>query len=91
MELRRMVEDALNNPESEHSALKIWIARIVLESSKRGNAKALDILLDRIVGKVPAKMELNLPNAPQVVITLPDNGRAGTASPPPPAEEPPTP
>lgn len=71
-ELQKMVDDALNNPNSHHSSLKIWIARIVLQSSKKGDAKALDIVLNRIVGKVADTIKWEGKNAPQVIVGLPE-------------------
>jgi hypothetical protein len=73
--LQRMTEDALANPDSEHSALKIWIARVVLTGSRKGDAYALEVVLNRLIGKVAEKMNFEGLNLPQVIVSLPSNGR----------------
>ena len=81
--LQAMTDDAIQNPRSRHSSLKIWIARVVLQGSKKGDAKALELVLNRLIGKVPDKMEFPNLNKPQVIITLPDNGRSADLPPEP--------
>lgn len=62
------------------SALKVMTASIVLKAIKNGDVHALDVLLNRIVGKVKDKVELSEPaNAPQIIITIPSNGREAPA------------
>lgn len=56
--LKAMIEDSANNPESKHSALKIWIATVAYKGIKKGDAHALDILLNRLIGKVKDKIEI---------------------------------
>lgn len=41
------------------SVLKVWFASIAVKAINRGDAQALTVLLDRIVGKVKEKMEVN--------------------------------
>lgn len=71
IELQAIVNDAVNNPDSEHTSLKIWIAKIVLTAGKKGDAKALDLLLNRIIGKVPDKLNIGDVNSPRVIVGLP--------------------
>lgn len=73
--LQHMVEDALVNPDSEHSSLKVWIARVVLQGGKKGDARALESVLNRLIGKVADKMIVDGINAPQVIVEMPSNGR----------------
>lgn len=93
--LQKIADDAITNPDSEHSALKVWIARVVVAGAKKGDAKALESVLDRLIGKVAQKMDLSGlggENGPRIIIELPSNGReldagntteaaAGTAAP----------
>jgi len=46
----------VKDPES--SVLKVWIARIAIESLKKGDAYQLNVLLDRVIGKAKEKIEL---------------------------------
>lgn len=85
--LQEMAEEAIKNPDSEHSSLKIWIARIILKSSQKGDARALDTLLNRIVGKVPDRVKVEDDNSPQVIVYIPDNGRTKVVEPLPSSEE----
>lgn len=63
--------------------LKRWIATVVVKALAKGDYKALDAILDRMVGKVKQVHAIGQdPNAgqvflpAQVVLTLPDNGRS---------------
>lgn len=56
--LKEIVEDAKGNDDSKHSALKVWIATIAIKGISKGDAHALDVLLNRLVGKVKDEIEL---------------------------------
>lgn len=43
--------------ESKHSALKVWMANVALRGIVQGDPYALDSLLNRIIGKVPNRLE----------------------------------
>ena len=60
--IREIVKDGINNPDSKHSALKVWMSQIVLQNSKKGNVQAFDLLMNRIVGKVSDRIDLNVEN-----------------------------
>lgn len=45
------------NPKSSHSALKVWMATVAMRGIAKGDPYALDTLLNRIVGKVPNKLQ----------------------------------
>lgn len=59
------------------SALKVLVASIVKRGVRDGNFGAFDALLNRLLGKVPDRMDLNHLNSggPTIVVTLPSNGR----------------
>lgn len=56
--LKAILSDAKNNPESKHSALKVWMAAIALKGITKGDPNAMDVLLNRVVGRVKEKIEL---------------------------------
>lgn len=68
-ELKQIVDDARGedkegNPNSKHSALKVWVATIALRGILKGDPYALDALLTRIMGKpfgAPSPEETNSP------------------------------
>lgn len=43
--------DGLGNPKSKHGALKVWMAQVALRGITKGDYYALDVFLNRIVGK----------------------------------------
>lgn len=57
--------------------LTIWLAKICVKGIERGDVAALDILLNRLVGKVKDEtlMTAEISAAPQIIVTLPSNGR----------------
>ena len=70
---REKMEFIVKDPQS--SVLQIWICSIALHGIKRGDATALNALLDRCIGRVKDRVEVSgAPGGPQVVITLPANG-----------------
>lgn len=56
--LQAIVKDSLKNPDSKHSALKAWMARIAIRGMAKGDAHAMDVLLNRLIGKVKDEIEL---------------------------------
>lgn len=62
--LREIVADAIGskersaNPNSKHSALKVWMASVALKSIVKGDAHGVDIILNRIIGKPKQKIEV---------------------------------
>lgn len=56
--LKSIIEDAKMNPDSKHSALKVWISTIAIKGITKGDAHALDVLLNRLIGKVKDRIEL---------------------------------
>ncbi len=72
-ELRRIHKDKKNS-----SSLKAMVAAMVIRVIDKGDNGAFESLLNRLIGKVPDKLDvdgnLNV-NTPRVVVTLPSNGR----------------
>lgn len=69
--------DALKAIAKDKNAtvIKVMLAAVAVKVIEKGDMHALDILLNRLVGKVKEQVE-HLGNvAPQVVVTLPSNGR----------------
>ena len=58
------------------SVLRVMIAAVAVKVIQKGDMHALDVLLNRLIGKVKDEIlhqgDINLP---QVIVTLPDNGR----------------
>lgn len=67
--------DIIKNPDEE--PLIVGIANCLLTAIKRGDWSTISAILDRILGKMPDNLNIahSLTNKPQVIITLPDNGR----------------
>ncbi len=59
------------------SVLKVMLASIAVKVISKGDMHALDLLLNRLIGKVRDDVIVTgIPaNQPQVVVTLPANGR----------------
>lgn len=57
-ELKKIIADAQKNPATKHSSLKVWFATIAIKGISKGDAYALDTLLNRLIGKVPTAVEL---------------------------------
>lgn len=58
-EIEAIIEDSDLNPDSKHSAIKVWIAGIALRGIRQNEMGTLDGILDRLVGKVPDEIELS--------------------------------
>lgn len=56
--LREILRDAKTNPNSKHSILKVWIAQVAFKGLTKGDPHALDVLLNRLIGKVKDQIEL---------------------------------
>jgi hypothetical protein len=67
----------LANAKKDVPGLTMWIASVCVKGIERGDVAALDILLNRLVGKVKDEtlMTAEISAAPQIIVTLPSNGR----------------
>lgn len=62
--------------DPDASVLQVMIASIAVRVIKKGDMAALDILLNRLIGKVKDEVEHSgSMNLPQVVVKLPSNGK----------------
>ncbi len=70
-EIRRIKKDIAHS-----STLKVMLASIALRVIEKGDHLAMEALLNRMIGKVPDRLEadLNGPGA-QIIVTVPSNGR----------------
>lgn len=69
----RRVKD---NPKA--TVLQVMIASVAIKIISKGDMSALDVLLNRLIGKVKDEVihSGNVEtNAPQIVVTLPSNGK----------------
>lgn len=68
----KTISDNLDNP-----VLQIMISRVCLKIASKGDMTALNVLLDRLIGKVREDVkftgDVSLPA--QIIVTLPSNGR----------------
>lgn len=71
------IRDSVKTGGKGVSVLSVWIASVAMRSIESGDMHALDILLNRLIGKVKDDVTLTSfsHNMPQVVVTLPSNGR----------------
>lgn len=67
---------AIGKPDSGASVLKMMVAAVAVRVVQKGDMQALDILLNRLIGKVKDEVEHTGPNgAPaMVMLTMPANG-----------------
>jgi hypothetical protein len=70
-QLIAIVKDKTSEP------IKVGVASSILVAIKKGDWKTLNEILERVIGKVPENINLaaSFAGKPQVVISLPDNGR----------------
>jgi len=62
------------------STLKRMIVSVALRVIQNGDMAAFDVLLNRLVGKVKDEIHHQGDiNAPQIIVTMPDNGRSAKA------------
>lgn len=81
--LEAIVKDAGKDGKKNQSVLKTLFASVAIKAISKGDYNALNMLLDRLIGKVPAPVQLTNPDGslrPQVILTLPDNGRRAKPS-----------
>lgn len=55
--------------------VRVMLAAVCIKIIQKGDMSALNILLDRLVGKVKDELYLTTDNPPQIIVTLPSNGR----------------
>lgn len=69
------LKEIMRNPNS--SALQVLITSVVVKAISKGDASALNVILDRVAGKVKEKLQVtgNMASNVAVVISLPQNGR----------------
>ncbi len=69
------LQDVVKNPDSP--AIQVGVAKCLFTAISKGDWDTLESIIVRIIGKVPDKIEHSgsVDTAPQIVITLPDNGR----------------
>ncbi len=69
-ELRAIARD------DSQSALRVMIAAVAVKTISKGDMHALDILLNRLVGRVKEQVEISgKDGGPQVIAYIPDNGK----------------
>ena len=56
-------------------ALKVGVARAIFNAAKTGDWSTLEKIIERIVGKLPDKVEVTGTAMQQVIVNLPSNGR----------------
>lgn len=64
----------------EATVLQKMLASVCLRVVVNGDMGALDTLLNRLVGKVKDEVEMSGDVKPQIIVTLPSNGREAKAS-----------
>lgn len=70
------LKEIYQNPAS--TPLQVMIAAVATRVIKRGDMAIFDVLLNRLIGKVSEDINVSgIPaaNSPQVIVTLPSNGR----------------
>jgi hypothetical protein len=66
--------DLKDNPDA--SVLQVMIAGVAIRVMKKGDMTALDILLNRLIGKVKDEIDINGDiKMPQIIVKLPSNGK----------------
>lgn len=58
--LKHIVKSSIgkDSESKEHSVLKVWFASCALKAISKGDSNSLNVLLDRIVGKVKTEIEM---------------------------------
>lgn len=69
----RELQLVLKDPTS--SVLKCMMAGVAIKTIQKGDPHALDVLLNRLIGKVKERVEVTGIDAPKVIVNLPANGR----------------
>jgi hypothetical protein len=57
------------------TVLKAWLGAVALKGIRRGDIVPLLAILDRVIGRVKATVSVESFNGPQIVVSLPSNGR----------------
>lgn len=73
-ELRAIAKD------EKQSALRVMIAAVAVKTIQKGDMVALDVLLNRMVGKVKEQLQLTTEGTVSVNLTMPANGREAPAT-----------
>lgn len=60
--LRAVLESAKSDPDSKNSVLKTWIAAVAIKGIAKGDPHALDILLNRLIGKTADHIKISDPS-----------------------------
>lgn len=60
--LKTILNSAKNDPEAKASVLKTWIASVALRGIAKGDAHALDLLLNRLIGKTADRIKISDPS-----------------------------
>lgn len=69
-ELQKIVSDSfgddpkVGNPDAEHSALKVWMARVAIKGIAKSDPVMLDTFLNRVIGKVEQSVRFEPPTSP---------------------------
>ncbi len=82
MVLKGTMGELLDIREDEESTvLQRMLASVAVRVMKKGDMHAMDILLNRMIGKVKDKIDVNNLNATpaRVIVTMPSNGREAKA------------
>ncbi len=63
------------NPDA--TVIQTMLASVAVKIIEKGDMSALDVLLNRLVGKVKEEIHASIDqaNPPQIIVTLPSNGR----------------
>jgi hypothetical protein len=64
--------DLANDPQA--SVLQRMLASVSMRVIKQGDMNTLDLLLNRLIGKVKDEVEISKAEGPRVIVTLPSNG-----------------
>lgn len=67
------LKEIIHNPES--SALKVWMAMVVVKAIERGDMNTLGEFCNRLGLKQTEKLQIQASQKPRVVVSLPSNGR----------------
>ncbi len=77
--LEAIIETCKKDGKKNASVMKAMFASVALKAIAKGDAAAMNQLLDRLIGKVPVPMQMSSPDGsmrPHVTLLIPDNGRS---------------
>lgn len=75
----KAIKKIKDNPNSP--ALRAMIASVALRVIGKGDMHSLDILLNRLVGKVKDELEVSGSTGPLIQLSMPSNGREAPTTP----------